>query len=122
MSLKNNTTNTRILAKTWWEMRRLKYNLLVGIVGLIIILDLNLYIKKDTTFDSVFFFTSIAVGIIYALLCNLTYTMLWMLDNLSFSNDYIDFYSPKRLVILYLFVLLSCIIPFGILHLVKELL
>mgnify|MGYP000940044904 FL=1 len=98
----------QIPAKTWWEMRRLKYNLIVGIIGLFIILDLNLYIKKGSPFDATFFFTSIAVGIIYAVLCNLTYTMLWMLDNLSFGNDLVEFHSPKRTVILYVFVFLSC--------------
>lgn len=115
-------TSVQLPAKTWWEMRRLKYNLIVGVIGLLIILDLNLYIKKGSTFDATFFFTSIAVGIIYAVLCNLTYTMLWMLDNLSFGNDLVDFHSPKRTVILYVFVFISCLVPFGILHLVKDLL
>lgn len=111
-----------IPSKTWWEMRRLKYNIIVGCIGLLIILDLNLYIKKGASFDAVFFFTSIGVGIIYAVLCNLTYTILWLLDNLSFGNELVDFHSPKRTVILYVFVFLSCLVPFGILHLVKDLL
>lgn len=122
MNTENKITTTRILAKTWWEMRRLKYNILVGTVGIFIILDLNLYIKKEAGFDAVFFFTSVGVGIVYASLCNLTYTLLWLLDNLSFNNDFVDFHSPKRLFILYLYVFLSCLVPFGILHLVKELL
>jgi hypothetical protein len=113
---------TQITAQTWWEMRRLKYNIIVGLIGIFIILDLNLYIKRGTTFDGLFFFTSIAIGIIYAILCNFTYTALWLLDNLSFGNDFVDFYSPKRTIILYVFVFLSCLIPFGILHLVKDLL
>ena len=112
----------QIPSKTWWEMRRLKYNILVGAIGIIIILNLNLYIKKGTTFDTTFFFISIAVGIIYALLCNLTYNILWLLDSLSFGNDLIDFRSPKRTIILYIFVILSCVVPFGILYLVKDLL
>jgi hypothetical protein len=116
------TDSKQITAKTWWEMRRLKYNLIVGVIGILIMLDLNLYIKKGTTFDAVFFFTSIAVGIIYAVLCNFTYTILWLLDNLSFGNDFVDFHSPKRTIILYIFVFLSCLVPFGILHLVKDLL
>ncbi|MFN8295350.1 MAG: hypothetical protein U0T69_04100 [Chitinophagales bacterium] len=121
--MENELSSTiQIPAKTWWEMRRLKYNLIVGIIGLLIILDLNVYIKRGSSFDSTFFFTSIAVGIIYAVLCNLTYTLLWMLDNLSFGNDLVEFHSPKRAVILYLFVFLSCLVPFGILHLVKDLL
>ncbi|HNY55527.1 MAG TPA: hypothetical protein PKI86_07865 [Chitinophagales bacterium] len=116
------TATVKIPSKTWWEMRRLKYNIIVGCIGILIILDLNLYIKKGASFDAVFFFTSIAVGIIYAILCNLTYTLLWMLDNLSFGNDLVDFHSPKRTLILYLFVFLSSMVPFGILHLVKDLL
>ncbi|MCC6582444.1 MAG: hypothetical protein IT271_01955 [Chitinophagales bacterium] len=116
------TATVKIPSKTWWEMRRLKYNIIVGCIGILIILDLNLYIKKGASFDAVFFFTSIAVGVIYAILCNLTYTLLWMLDNLSFGNDLVDFQSPKRTLILYLFVFLSCMVPFGILHLVKDLL
>lgn len=121
--MKNELSNSiQLPAKTWWEMRRLKYNIIVGIIGFLIILDLNLYIKKGTSFDTVFFFTSIAVGIIYAILCNLTYTMLWMLDNLSFGNELVSFHSPKRTVILYVFVFISCLVPFGILHLVKDLL
>ncbi len=103
-------------------MRRLKYNIIVGCIGLLIILDLNVYIKKGTTFDAVFFFTSIGVGIIYAILCNFTYTLLWLLDSLSFGNEMIDPHSPKRTFILYVFVFLSCMIPFGILHLVKDIL
>ena len=118
----SSSNSIKISVKTWWEMRRLKYNILVGLIGLIIILDLNLYIKKGASFDKVFFFTSIAVGIIYAVLCNLTYTILWLLDNLSFGNDLVDFHSPKRTLILYIFVFLSCMVPFGILHLVKDLL
>lgn len=78
--------------------------------------------KKGAAFDAVFFFTSIGVGIIYAVLCNFTYTILWLLDNLSFDNDLVDFHSPKRSIILYVFVFLSCLVPFGILHLVKDLL
>lgn len=112
----------KIPAKTWWEMRRLKYNIIVGVIGILIMLDLNLYIKKGTSFDAVFFFTSVAVGIIYAVLCNFTYTILWLLDNLSFNNDLVEFKSPKRTFILYLFVFVSCLVPFGILHLVKDLL
>jgi len=112
----------QIPSKTWWEMRRLKYNIIVGIIGLIIILDLNLYIKRGTTFDTTFFFTSVGVGLIYAVLCNFTYTILWLLDNLSFGNELVDFKSPKRTIILYIFVFLSCLVPFGILHLVKDLL
>ncbi len=88
--LTRTNNNIQIPAKTWWEMRRLKYNIIVGCIGLLIILDLNLYIKKDASFDAVFFFTSIGVGIIYAVLCNLTYTILWLLDNLSFDNDLVD--------------------------------
>lgn len=113
---------TQIPAKVWWEMRRLKYNIMVGFIGILIILDLNIFIKKGTTFDALFFFTSIAVGIIYALLCNFTYTMLWMLDYLSFGNELVDFRSPKRSAILYVYVFLSCLIPFGILNLVKDVL
>lgn len=115
-------TPISIPSKTWWEMRRLKYNIIVGVIGILIILDLNLYIKKGSEFDLTFFLTSLAVGFIYALLCNLSYTMLWMLDNLSFGNELVNFNSPKRTIILYLFVLMSCMIPFGILHLVKDLL
>jgi len=118
----NEKNSNQIPAKTWWEMRRLKYNIIVGCIGLLIILDLNIYIRKDATFDAVFFFTSIGVGIIYAVLCNFTYTILWLLDNLSFDNDLVEFHSPKRSIILYLFVFLSCLVPFGILHLVKDLL
>ena len=113
---------TQIPSKTWWEMRRLKYNLLVGFVGIIIVILLNLYIKKGSTFDPVFFFTSLACALIYAFICNLTYTGIWLLDNLSFGNDLIDFQSPKRIIILYVFVFLSCLIPFGIMILVKNLL
>lgn len=116
------TASNKIPSKTWWEMRRLKYNILVGVVGLLIIFDLNLYIKKGTTFDKTFFFMSIAIGIIYALLCNFTYNILWLLDSLSFGNDLVNFRSPKRSIILYIFVFLSCMVPFGILHLVKNLL
>jgi hypothetical protein len=121
MAAENNSF-IQIPSKTWWEMRRLKYNIIVGCIGLLIILDLNLYIKKGAAFDAVFFFTSIGVGIIYAVLCNFTYTILWLLDNLSFDNDLVDFHSPKRSIILYVFVFLSCLVPFGILHLVKDLL
>ena len=112
----------RIPSKTWWEMRRLKYNLLVGSIGLIIVIILNIYIKKGTTFDPVFFFTSIAVAVIYAFICNLTYTGIWMLDNLSFGNEMINFVSPKRTLILYVFVFLSCLVPLGIMSLVWNLL
>lgn len=115
-------SSIRIPSKTWWEMRRLKYNILVGFVGVIVIISLNLYIKKGTTFDPVFFFTSIFFAIIYAVICNLTYTALWLLDNLSFDNEMIDFHSPKRTVILYVFVLLSCAVPFGIMLLVRNIL
>lgn len=111
-----------IPSKTWWEMRRLKYNILVGAVGMIIVALLNIYIKSGTTFDPIFFFTSLAFALIYAIICNLTYTVLWLLDNLSFGNELIDFQSPKRTFILYVFVFLSCLIPFGIMILVKNLL
>jgi len=114
--------NIQIPAKVWWEMRRLKYNIIVGLIGILIILDLNIFIKKGTTFDRLFFLTSIAVGIIYGLLCNFTYTLLWLLDYLSFGSELIDFRSPKRTAILYIFVLLSCLVPFGILNLVKNVL
>lgn len=117
-----NKNSIRIPSKTWWEMRRLKYNILVGLVGIFIIINLNFYIKKGTTFDFTFFIISISVGIIYALLCNFTFNILWLLDNLSFGNDMIDFHSTKRTIILYIFVFLSCIVPFGILYLVKDLL
>ncbi len=112
----------QIPSKTWWEMRRLKYNIIVGAIGIIIILNLNLYVKKGTTFDTTFFLMSIAIGIIYALFCNFTYNILWLLDSLSFGNYIINFHSPKRTIILYIFVISSCIVPFGILHLVKDLL
>jgi len=115
-------TQIQIPSRTWWEMRRLKYNIIVGFVGVLIIMDLNLWIKKGTSFDKTFFFTSIGVGLIYAVLCNLTYNILWLLDNLFFENELIDFHSPKRTIILYVFVFLSCLVPFGILHLVKDIL
>lgn len=114
--------SVRIPSRTWWEMRRLKYNIIVGAVGLIIVILLNIYIKKGTTFDPVFFFTSIAFAVIYAFICNLTYTGIWLLDHLSFGNELVDFESPKRSLILYVFVFLSCMIPFGIMILVRNLL
>ena len=103
-------------------MRRLKYNLLTGGIGLLIVIIINVYVKRDSTFDILFFLTSIGFAVIYALLCNLTYTAIWLLDNLSFGNELIDFHSPKRTVILYIIVFLSCLIPFGILLLVRDLL
>lgn len=112
----------KIPSKTWWEMRRLKYNLITGSIGIIIVIVLNLYIKQGSTFDPVFFFTSILVAIIYALLCNLSFTILWLLDYLSFGNDLVYFKSPKRTVILYIFVFLSSLIPFGILLFVRSIL
>src|SRR4051812_43828693 len=116
------TATVQIPSKTWWEMRRLKYNLLVGSVGFFIVIILNIYIKKGTTFDPVFFFTSLGCAFIYAIICNLTYTAIWLLDDLSFGNELISFHSPKRTIILYVFVFLSCLIPFGIMILVKNLL
>jgi len=118
----NLNQTVQILSKTWWEMRRLKYNLLTGGIGLLIVIIINVYVKRDSTFDILFFLTSIGFAVIYALLCNLTYTAIWLLDNLSFGNELIDFHSPKRTVILYIFVFLSCLIPFGILLLVRDLL
>jgi hypothetical protein len=118
MEQRNN--RIKIPSKTWWEMRRLKYNILTGSLGLLIVLFLNLYIKKDSTFDPVFFFTSIGVAVIYALVCNLFYTALWMLDHLSFGNELINFKSPKRTAILYIFVFLSLLVPFGILLFVQN--
>ena len=103
-------------------MRRLKYNILVGMVGFFIVILLNVYIKTGTSFDPVFFFTSFACAIIYAIICNLTYTAIWLLDDLSFGNELIDFHSPKRTIILYVFVFLSCLVPFGIMLLVRNLL
>lgn len=116
------TGEIKILSRTWWEMRRLKYNLIVGFVGLFIMLDLNFYIKKGASFDAVFFFTSIGVGIIYAVLCNYAFTLLWLLDHLSFGNEMVNIHSPKRTIIVYVFVLLSCLVPFAILYLVKDIL
>lgn len=118
----NQNKNVQIPSKTWWEMRRLKYNLLTGCIGLLIIIIINIYVKRDASFDILFFLTSIAFAVIYALLCNLTYTAIWLLDHLSLGNELIDFHSPKRTVILYIFVFLSCLIPFGILLLVRDLL
>jgi hypothetical protein len=115
-------TGIQIPSRTWWEMRRLKYNILVGGVGFMIVILVNLYIKHGTTFDPVFFFTSIAIAIIYAIICNLTYTGIWLLDDLSFGNELVAFHSPKRTIILYVFVFLSCLIPFGIMLVVKNLL
>jgi hypothetical protein len=78
--------------------------------------------KKGTIFDWQFFMISIFIGIVYAIICNLCFTLLWMLDNMNFNNDLVDFHSPKRTFILYTFVVVSCLIPFGILHLVVDLL
>lgn len=116
------THEIRIPSRTWWEMRRLKYNILVGTVGLAIVVILNLYIKKGASFDPVFLFTSISVAFVYALMCNLTYSGIWLLDHLSFGNEMVNFHSPKRTLILYVFVFLSCLVPFGIMVLVKNLL
>lgn len=113
---------SQIPAKTWWEMRRLKYNLIVGCIGTIVVVMLNLWMMKGTTFDWQFFVISVTIGIIYALICNLCFTLLWMLDNMNFNNDLVDFHSPKRTFILYTFVVASCLIPFGIMHLVIDLL
>ncbi len=112
-----------ISARTWWEMRRLKYNLIVGTIGIIIVILLNKYVLKGgASFDIVFFLTSIGIAIIYALLCNLSYSLIWMLDDLYFKNELVNIHSPKRTFLLYGFCLVSCIFPFGIFHLVKDLL
>lgn len=122
MQIENQTKPTQILAKNWWEMRRLKYNIIVGCIGIMVVILLNIWMKKGTSFDWLFFFISIIISTIYAIICNLCYTLLWMLDNMNFNNDLIDFQSPKRTFILYTFVVVSCIIPFGILYLVIDLL
>lgn len=72
----NLNQTVQILSKTWWEMRRLKYNLLTGGIGLLIVIIINVYVKRDSTFDILFFLTSIGFAVIYALLCNLTYTAI----------------------------------------------
>ncbi len=113
---------TQIPSKTWWEMRRLKYNLIVGCVGIIMVIIINIWMTKGANFDWFFFLSSIIISIIYAFICNLSYTLIWMLDNMNFNNELVEFYSPKRTIILYLFVMMSCFIPFGILYLVITLL
>ncbi len=45
----------QIPSRTWWEMRRLKYNLLTGGIGILIVLIINLYVKRDASFDILFF-------------------------------------------------------------------
>lgn len=103
-------------------MRRLKYNIIVGSIGVLVVILLNIWMTKGTTFDWQFCTISIAIGFIYAMICNLCFTLLWMLDNMNFNNELVDFHSPKRTFILYTFVAASCMVPFGIMHLVVNLL
>ena len=100
----------------WWEERRVLYNLIVLIIGLISLLISKfcyLYIQKETLEPSEDFVEPIVI-LLFAILCNVCYTFGWLTEIFVKKNTT---YAPKMFKIGLFFTLFWVLLP-AIIHLV----
>ncbi len=73
----------------WWEARRLRYNLLVGVVGVatwvLVPFVGSLVVKSGVDFEEPFMM--IAGPIIYGIFANLCYSLGWVVDTTIYRGD-----------------------------------
>jgi hypothetical protein len=96
----------------WWELRRILYNIILLISGIIALTILGLIVKDLTSFFSppIFFFMATGVFIVVA---NIFYTLSWIfqLITLNSSNRFNQKITPRLLIYGIAFSFLIQLIP-----------
>jgi hypothetical protein len=93
----------------WWEERRLRFNTIVGSVGVVVAVIIYIFMPRAVyvNIEAVF----LLLGITYAIVANLLYFLGWIIDAITLRMRHYPISTKSRSMIFRIWLVLA-ILPF----------